>query len=266
MTIDEATRHSPANATGMSLSGRVAVVTGASSGIGAAAATRLAGAGASVLLLSRRVERIEATAAGLRAAGRTALAAQGDVTDPVSLASAARLAAERLGRVDLLVNNAGVMYPRPFEEGRTDEWRAMVDTNVLGVLYATRAFLPALLEAARDGAPTDLVNVSSIAGTRMFPPGYAVYNASKAATNALSESLRAEFGPLGVRVTDVQPGLVATEVGEHTTHQPSRDQIDTLFREHHALTPDELADVLVFVVSRPPHLNVPQLVASPITQ
>ncbi|MFF3920237.1 SDR family oxidoreductase [Streptomyces sp. NPDC001852] len=111
-----------------------------------------------------------------------------------------------------------------------------------------------------------VVQVSSIAGTRMFAPDYAVYSDSEAAVNAASESLRAELGPQGVRVTDIQPGLVTTELGEHTSRAESRQVIAGLFRQHRALAPDELADVIAYVVSRPPHLNMPQLVVTPVTQ
>ncbi|WP_051468791.1 SDR family oxidoreductase [Actinomadura oligospora] len=246
--------------------GRVAVVTGASSGIGAATARRLAESGAAVVLLARRSGSIEDTARELRAGGTTALAVQADVTSVESLEQAARDIVEQVGTPDLLVNNAGTMYPGPLEERRLAEWRSMLDTNVLGLLQTTGVFIGHLLEAASAGRQVDLVNISSIAGTRMFPPEYAVYSASKAAVNAVSESLRNELGPQGIRVSDLQPGLVATEIGDHTPRADSKEAIAQLFVDHKPLTPDEVAEVIAFVVSRPAHINLPHLVVTPVSQ
>ncbi|MFE0105128.1 SDR family oxidoreductase [Streptomyces sp. NPDC059009] len=248
------------------LGGRVAVITGASGGIGAATACRLAAEGATVVLVARRGEVIEESARALRGAGRSALAVTADVTSADGLARAVDVITEQAGAPDLLVNNAGVMYPGPLHEMRLDEWRRMLDVNVLGLLQTTGAFLRPLLASARAGRQVDVVNVSSIAGTRDFSPEYAVYNASKAAVSAVSRSLRGELGPQGIRVTDIQPGLVSTGLGEQTTRTESRESIAGLFERHQALEPDELADVIAYVVSRPPHVGMPQLVVAPVTQ
>ncbi|MFI7386467.1 SDR family oxidoreductase [Streptomyces sp. NPDC049813] len=244
------------------LDGRVAVITGASGGIGAAVAHRLAQDGAAVALLARRQSAVEAVAKEITAAGGVALALVGDVTAAEDLADAARRTGQELGTPDLLVNNAGVMHASPLADRRFDQWRDMLDTNVLGVLNTTAAFLPALVSASAAGRTTDIVNVSSIAGTTMFAPGYAVYNASKAAVSAISTTLRAELLEHRIRVTDLRPGLASTDVGRHLP----QDVVDRLHTEHRALRPAEVADVIAYVAARPGHLAMPSLVVAPLTQ
>jgi NADP-dependent 3-hydroxy acid dehydrogenase YdfG len=236
---------------------RVAVVTGAASGIGEAIARRLASEGASVALLARRAERLESLAAEL---GPRALALPTDVTDPDAVQAAARAVAERLGRADLLANNAGVMLAAPFDAGRDDEWRRMLDLNLRGLLDVTRAFLPALLEG-----PSDIVNVSSV-GAHIVFPGYAVYGATKAAVTQLGESLRAELAGRGVRVTTIEPGLTATELGDHVEHPEARAVLDELRTEVPALAADDVADLVAYVTSRPHHVNISPLVVMPTRQ
>ena len=237
--------------------GRVAVVTGAASGIGEAAARRLAAEGASVALLARRAERLEALAEEL---GPRALALPTDITDADAVHAAARTVADRLGRVDLLVNNAGVMLAAPFANGRDDEWGRMLDLNVRGLLDVTRAFLPALLEG-----PSDIVNVSSI-GAHVVFPGYAVYGATKAAVTQLGESLRAELAGRGVRVTTIEPGLTATELGDHVEDPGSREVLEGLFEQIPPLSADDVADLVAYVASRPHHVNISPLVVMPTRQ
>jgi len=170
-------------ATDPALAGRIAVITGAASGIGAATARRFAASGAGVALIARRADRLEKLAGEL---GRDrAVAAPADVTDPSSLDAAATLIADRLGAVDIVVANAGVMLPAPLEERRVDEWRRMVDLNLVGVLETVRVFLPALLESAARSGVADLMLISSL-GARATFPGYAVYGATKAAVSYLA--------------------------------------------------------------------------------
>jgi NADP-dependent 3-hydroxy acid dehydrogenase YdfG len=240
-----------------SLDGRVAVITGAASGIGEATARRLAAGGVSVALLARRADRLEALAAEL---GPRALALPTDVTDPVAVGDAAAAVAERLGRADVLVNNAGVMLAAPFDEGRSDEWSRMLELNVRGLLDVTRAFLPALLEG-----PSDIVNVSSI-GAHIVYPGYAVYGATKAAVNQLSDGLRAELAGRDVRVTTLEPGLTRTELGDHVAHEDARALLSGLFEQIPPLSGDDVADVIAFAVSRPHHVNLSSLIVMPTRQ
>ncbi|MEU3613848.1 SDR family oxidoreductase [Streptomyces sp. NPDC006872] len=247
------------------LSGRTAVVTGAASGIGAAVAVLLAASGARVALLARRGDRLETVAEKIRADGGEALAVVADVTDEASVAAAADRIHTRYGTVDLVVNNAGVMLGNPIDDGRIDEWQRMLDTNVTGVLRLIRAFAGDLVGAAAEGRTADLVNVSSIAAGAVFP-NFAVYGATKAAVTYLSQSLRTEFGPRDVRVTNVEPGLTETELGDHMDNPELSGMLDGMFEGIGGLSAAELADVVGYAASRPRHVNLRQLVVLPTRQ
>lgn len=243
------------------LQGRVAVITGASSGIGAATARALAAEGASVVLLARRAERLAELAAELEAQGATALALAGDVTDPPSIASAAeQITAEGLGRVDLLVNNAGVMLLSPFSADRVEEWRQMIDVNLTGVLETTRVFLPQL----RDGGG-DIVNVSSVSGRVTFERS-SVYNATKFGLGAWSDALRKELTDTGVRVGVVEPGVVATELTTHIGHAETREVYADRYDGVETLEAGDVAEAILFMVSRPPRAAVAEILLRPATQ
>jgi NADP-dependent 3-hydroxy acid dehydrogenase YdfG len=246
------------------LSGRTAVVTGAASGIGEAVALHLAAEGARVALLARRADRLQALVEKIRAEGGEALAVAADVTDDASVEAARDRVHEAFGAVDLVVNNAGVMLPNPVEEGRSDEWRRMLDTNVSGVLRIIRAFTADLLAAAAEGRTADLVNVSSI-GAHITFPGYAVYGATKAAVTYLSQSLRGELGPRDVRVTNIEPGLTETELKTHVGPGLS-GQLDDMFDTIGGLSAAEVADVVAYAASRPRHVNLRQIVVLPTRQ
>lgn len=245
---------SPSTASGQPLAGRVAVVTGAASGIGAAAARRFADAGARVALIARRADRLHALADELGA--ERALAVPADVTDPAALDAAGALVANRLGRVDLVVANAGVMLPSPLEELRIDEWRRMIDLNLVGVLETVRVFLPALLEAGERRDVVDLMLVSSL-GARVTFPGYAVYGATKAAISYLASAWRAELAPRGIRVTTIEPGLTESELADNVTHTDQAQELAAMFDQIPALHADDIASLLTFTATLPAHASLP---------
>ncbi|ANP55506.1 NADP-dependent 3-hydroxy acid dehydrogenase YdfG [Streptomyces griseochromogenes] len=247
------------------LSGRTAVVTGAASGIGEAVALRLAAQGARVALFARRADRLEAVAGKIRAEGGEALVVAADVTDDASVEAARDLVHEAFGPVDLVVNNAGVMLPNPVDDGRLDEWQRMIDTNVTGVLRVIRAFTADLLAAAAEGRTADLVNISSI-GAHIAFPNYAVYGATKAAVTYLSQSLRTEFGPRDVRVTNIEPGLTDTELKAHVDSGELSGQLDGMFEAIGGLSAAEVADVVAYASSRPRHVNLRQIMVLPTRQ
>ncbi|MFH9064662.1 SDR family oxidoreductase [Streptomyces coeruleorubidus] len=246
------------------LAGRTAVVTGAASGIGEAVAVLLAAQGARVALLARREERLAALAGKIRADGGQALAVVADVTDEASVAGAADRIHAEYGPVDLVVNSAGVMLPHPVDARRADEWQRMLDTNVAGVLRVTGAFTGDLVGAAADG-PADIVNISSIAAHASFP-NYAVYGATKAAVTHLSQALRSEFGPRDVRVTNIEPGIVESELRTHIEDAELARQVAGIVDEVGALSAEEIADLVAYVTSRPRRVNLRQIVALPTRQ
>ncbi|MFI7276396.1 SDR family oxidoreductase [Streptomyces sp. NPDC049879] len=247
------------------LAGRTALVTGAASGMGAATARALAAHGTRVVLTARRADRLTALADTVTAHGGQALAVTADVTDPAAVRAAADRAHEAFGRVDLVVNAAGVMLPNPVAAGRADEWRRMIDTNLTGALTVIGALTPDLVAAAADGAPADLVNISSI-GAHIPFPDYAVYGATKAALTYLSQSLRTELGPRDVRVTNIEPGLTESELAGHVDNARLAGQLDGMADAFGTLSADDIADLVAYTVSRPRHVNLRQIVALPTRQ
>src|SRR5688500_16454428 len=227
--------------------GRVAVITGASSGIGEAPARALAADGHRVALLARRADRIQALADEL---GDAAIAIEADVTDRDSIVAAAGRVQRELGGADILVNNAGIMLTAPFGSDQREEHRRMVETNLLGAMTATDVFLDQL----RDGGG-DLVNVSSVAG-RVAPAGFAAYAATKWGINGWSEALRVELQP-DIRVTVIEPGAIGTELSDHITHAESqraaKDVLDW------SIPPSDIADVVAFAISRPQRMTLNEI-------
>jgi NADP-dependent 3-hydroxy acid dehydrogenase YdfG len=245
------------------LTGRVAVVTGATSGIGAATAQRLLADGATVALIGRRKERLDELAVFLDDEGAVAIAA--DVSDPVAVARAAEAVRAKLGRVDLVVANAGQMLGAPWEEQDVAEWDRMIDVNLRGLLRTGRAFADDLIAAAAEGLPADLVHVGSVGGHVAFP-NYGVYCATKAAVAHLTRGLRTELGPRGVRVKTVEPGLVATELGDDMTHDAGREMLAGMREQIASLEPADIADAIAYAVAAPPRVNVAELVVVPTAQ
>ena len=244
------------------LEDRVAAITGASSGIGEATALALADAGAAVALGARRLDRVEALAERIGAAGGRAIAFEVDVSDEQAANAFVAAANERLGGLDVLVNNAGVMLLGPVAGADTDEWRRMLDVNLLGLLYCTHAALP-LMTASGGG---HIVNVSSVAGRRAGA-GAAVYNMTKFGVTAFSEALRQEALHADIRVTCVEPGFVETELQGHNKNplvlqgfEKMRDQVGD------ALQPGDIADAIRYAVTQPQHVSINEVLVRPTRQ
>lgn len=235
---------------------KVAVITGASSGIGEATARALVADGYRVALLARRLDRIRALAEEF---GEGAIAIEADVTDRASIVDAAQRVQTELGGVDVLVNNAGVMLLGPFSAELSDDYRRMIETNLLGAITTTEVFLDQLVA---DGGG-DLVNLSSVAG-RTARPGNAVYAATKWGMNGWAESLRQQLQP-GVRVIVIEPGAVATELTDHITHTETKAAAEQMYAQT-AITPQDIADVIAFAVSRPQSVSLNEILVRPTAQ
>jgi NADP-dependent 3-hydroxy acid dehydrogenase YdfG len=234
--------------------GRVAVITGASSGIGEATARALAADGHRVALLARRVDRIQKLTEDI---GESAVAIEADVTERDSIAAAADRVQEDLGGADILINNAGVMLLGPFSEEQRSDYRQMIEANLLGAITTTEVFLDQL----RDGVG-DLVNISSVAG-RTARPGNA-YAATKWGINGWSESLRQELQP-GIRVMVIEPGAVATELTDHITHAETKRATEEFVKDL-AIRPEDIAEVIAFAVGRPRRMTLNEILVRPTAQ
>jgi NADP-dependent 3-hydroxy acid dehydrogenase YdfG len=242
------------------LSSQVVAITGASSGIGEATALACARAGAAVALAARRAERIEALARQIVEQGGRAIAVPTDVGEESQAQAFIARTHEELGRLDVLVNNAGVMLLGPIENAPTEEWREMIHANVFGVLYCTHAALP-LMHAQGSG---HVVNVSSVAG-RIARAGSGVYNLTKFGVGAFSESLRQEGVPLGVRVTLIEPGAVATELAGHNRPEVL-EQIAKRFGGITILEAEDIANAILYAIGQPPHVSVNEVLVRPSGQ
>ncbi|WP_444829492.1 SDR family NAD(P)-dependent oxidoreductase [Actinokineospora sp.] len=241
-------------------------MTGASSGIGAATAVELAGRGAAVALLARRQDRLAAVAERIRAGGGTAEIVELDVTDADVVAAAVETVVRRLGRLDTVVNNAGVMLLGGFESAPPQEWERMVSVNLTGLLHVTRAALPYLNKAAEQPPRqvADIVNISSMAGRKAFPSG-GVYNATKFAVGAFSESLRQEVTSRHIRVSVVEPGVVATELASHNRPEVQA-ALSGQFADLETLRPEDVADLIGYVVTCPRHVAINEVLLRPTAQ
>jgi NADP-dependent 3-hydroxy acid dehydrogenase YdfG len=249
-----------------SLSGTVALVTGASSGIGEATARSLASAGATVVLAARRLDRLEALADELDATGAHSLVLEADITDPDQAQGIVEAAVAELGRLDTVVNNAGVMLLGPALDAPLDEWDRMVDLNLSALLHVSHAALPHLLAAA-DQEPrrvADLVNISSVAGRRPRS-GSGVYNLTKFGVGAFSEALRQEVTGRHLRVSLVEPGAVATELASHLRPE-IREQSLARFADIERLAASDIADAIEFIVTRPRHVAINEILVRPTDQ
>ena len=248
------------------LGGAVALITGASSGIGAATAQALAKEGAAVALVARRKDRLDALAHEITASGGRALVIEADITQRDQAQDAVARTARELGRLDILVNNAGVMLLGPAASAPIEEWERMVALNLEGLLYCAHAAIPHLLAAAGDSARkvSDMVNVSSVAG-RVARAGSGVYNLTKFGVGAFTEALRQEFGKQHLRVSAVEPGIVKTELLDHLRDEV-RPIITQRFGEITRLEADDIADAIVYIVTRPAHMAVNEMLIRPTQQ
>jgi NADP-dependent 3-hydroxy acid dehydrogenase YdfG len=248
------------------LTGTTALVTGASSGIGEATALQLAMEGAAVSLVARRADRLEALAERIRGAGARALVVEADVTDREAAVGAVERTVEEFGRLDTVINNAGVMLLGPVEGAPVDEWERMLAVNVQGLMYVAHAALPHLLKAATHDprGVADLVNISSVAG-RVARNGSAVYNATKHAVGAFSEGLRQEVTERHVRVSLVEPGAVETELISHNRDE-IRPGLDSRFEGVEKLRSEDIADAVAYVVTRPRHVAINEVLVRPTQQ
>lgn len=248
------------------LNGAVALVTGASSGIGEATARSLAAQGAKVALVARRVDRIEKLAQEIAGRGHTALAIEGDVSDQEQAIDAVERTVSDFDRLDIIVNNAGVMLLGPVQGAPTEEWDNMIDVNLKGLLYVTHAALPHLHQAAEssDREVADIVNISSVAG-RVPNAGAAVYNLTKHGVGAASEALRQEVSRDHVRITIIEPGAVATELVDHN-RDGVREQIEKRFDDMTRLEAHDIADTIEYAVTRPAHVSINEILIRPTEQ
>ena len=243
------------------LDGKVAVVTGASSGIGEATAEALAAEGATVVVAARREERLADLTRRIEEGGGRVLAATCDVTDEAQAHGLIRRAEDEFGRVDILVNNAGVMLLSTVGKGLSDEWRRMFDVNVLGLLYATDAAIDTM---KRQGGG-HLVNVSSVAGRKVTRDSSGVYAGSKHAVGAISEGLRQELLQDNIRVTIVEPGAVATELTDHITDEDAREALGGLLNLE-ILQAEDIANAIVYAVTQPERVSVNEILIRPTQQ
>ena len=241
-----------------SLAGKVALVTGASSGIGAATAVALAAAGATVAISARRKDRLDELVARIAAAGGKALALPGDMAVEADAIAAVEDTARRLGRIDILINSAGIMQAGGIEGADLDEYRKVIDINLLATVYTCKAAIPHMLAHGVG----DIINISSLAGRKGGPETNA-YSASKHAVNAMTNGMRQELGDRNIRVSFLMPGATETEVASGISNPAWRDAIAKHVSKEGAVKASEIADTLVFMLSMPRHVNISEISVRP---
>jgi NADP-dependent 3-hydroxy acid dehydrogenase YdfG len=241
------------------LAGRFALITGASSGIGEGAALALAAAGVSVALSARRAERLHALVQKIEAAGGTAIALPGDVADEAIARGVVGETLKRFGRIDILVNSAGIIRPGRVEDADTAQWRRVIDVNLLASLYTCSAVIGAM--RAQGGG--DIINISSTAGRRRAGGPYAPYSVSKYGLTAMTEGLRQEVAAQGIRVCIIEPGATTTEVSESIADENLRVWMRGHVQKPGAMKPEDIAATILFVVSLPARVNVSEVLIRP---
>ena len=241
------------------ISGKVVIITGASSGLGEATARHLAEKGARIVLAARRKDKLDALVAELVAAGGQAVAYQTDVTSQDDVKALIQGAIDTFGRLDVLVNNAGLMAIAPLSEGRVDEWDRMIDINIKGLLYGVAAALP-VFQQQNSG---HFINIASVAGLKVFSPGGTVYSGTKFAVRAISEGLRHEVGGR-IRTTTIEPGAVDSELKFGSSHQASRDFVVDFYQQ--AIPADSVARAIAFAIEQPADVDINEIVLRPTVQ
>ncbi len=237
------------------INGKVIIITGASSGLGEATANRLAESGAKLVLAARREDRLQSLVDAIVEKGGEAIYRVTDVTDRAQVEALAQTAKETFGRIDVLINNAGLMPLSPLDKLMVDDWEKMVDVNIKGVLYGIAAVLPTM----REQHTGHIINLSSVAGHMVFPSA-AVYCATKFAVRALSEGLRQE-GDGEIRSTNISPGPVATELTETISDPETADNVDKMYES--AIDPDAIARAIAFAIEQPAEVDVNELIIRP---
>tara|TARA_R110002020_G_C16316997_1_gene774341 strand:- start:451 stop:1194 length:744 start_codon:yes stop_codon:yes gene_type:complete len=241
------------------ISGKVVVITGASSGLGESTARHLSSLGARVVLGARRKDKLDALVADLVSAGGEAVAYQTDVTSQTEVNALIQGALKTFGRIDVLVNNAGLMANAPLSEGRVDEWDRMIDINIKGLLYGIAAALPVFQEQNSG----HFINIGSVAGLKVFSPGGTVYSGTKFAVRAISEGLRHEVGG-SIRTTTIEPGAVDSELKFGSSHQQTSDFVVDFYKQ--AIPAASVARAIAFAIEQPADVDINEIVLRPTVQ
>ena len=242
------------------IDGKVVVITGASSGIGERTAKLLAQGGAKVVLGARRRDRIDALAKEISASGGKAVGFTVDVAKRAEVEAFVKGAVETFGRIDVIVNNAGIMPIAPIEALKVEEWDRQIDVNIKGVLYGVAAALPQM-QKQRSG---HIINIASVYGIKVFAPGGVVYCATKAAVRVLTEGLRMELHSQNIRCTVISPGAIATELPESSSEEATRKYLREFYKM--AIPADSIASAIAYAISRPAEEEIDEVVLRPLAQ
>jgi len=243
-----------------SIAGKVVVITGASSGIGESTAKLLAGQGAKVVLGARRKDRIDAIVKQISAEDGKAIAFTVDVTKRAEVEALIKAAVDSFGRVDVIVNNAGIMPIAPIQALKVEEWDRQIDVNIKGVLYGVAAVLPQM-QKQKSG---HIINIASVIGIKVFAPGGVVYGATKAAVRVLTEGLRMELHSQNIRCTIISPGVVATELPESSSEEATRKNLREFYKI--AIRADAIASAIVYAIEQPAEVEIDEVVIRPTAQ
>jgi NADP-dependent 3-hydroxy acid dehydrogenase YdfG len=242
------------------IQGKVVVITGASSGVGESTARLLAGNGAKVVLGARRKDRIDAVVKDITAKGGSALGFKSDVTKRGDVEALVKGAIDKHGRIDVIVNNSGIMPIAPMAAIKVEEWDRMIDVNIKGLLYGVAAVLP-IMQKQKQG---HIINIASVAGIKVFAPGGTVYSATKFAVRAVTEGLRMEHKADNIRCTIISPGAVATELPESSSEEATRKNLREFYKM--AIPADAIARAIAYAIEQPAEVEIDEFVIRPTAQ